>query len=190
MKQKGKVVLILGVSGAGKSTLQAGLQTAFGWQPIVSYTTRPPRAGEVDGVHYHFVTQEQFDTLRPDLVESATVHGNKYGLLGADLWEPINAGKVCTLVIDHQGAKIVRGYLGRAATPTVLLYVDPHEQYARLLARGTDSPEVVQWRCAVYGQEMQACTHLSSAIFASSNLSTLMDRVAQHVATYNPPELL
>lgn len=188
--QKGKVVLILGVSGAGKSTLQTGLQTAFGWQPVVSYTTRSPRAGEVDGVHYHFVTQEQFDDLRSDFIESATVHGNKYGLLGADLWEPVNAGEIRTLVIDHQGAEIVREYLGRAATPTILLYVDQHEQYARLLARGTDSTETIQRRCAVYGQEMQACTHLSSAVYASSNLSTLMDRVAQHVAIYNPPELL
>jgi guanylate kinase len=188
--EKGKVVLILGVSGAGKSTLQTGLQNSFGWKPIVSFTTRPPRAGEVDGVHYHFVTREQFDTLRPDLVEAATVHGNEYGLLGADLWEPVNAGEIRTLVIDHQGAKIVREYLGRSATPTVLLWVDRHEQYARLLARGTDSPEVIQFRCAVYESEMAACVQLSSALYASSNLSDLMDRVVKHVTTYNPPEAL
>jgi len=185
----GKIVLILGVSGAGKSTLQSELQTEFGWKPVISYTTRPPRAGEVNGVHYHFVTREQFDDMRPGLVESATVHGNEYGLLGADLWDPVHAGEIRTLVIDHQGAKIVREYLGRAATPTILLYVDPNEQYVRLLERGTDSAEVIQRRCAVYEPEMKACAELSSAVFASWNLSTLILRVAHHVENYNPPEM-
>jgi len=184
----GKILLILGVSGAGKSTLQKALQTAIGWLPIISYTTRAPRPGEVDGVDYHFVTQQQFDAMRRDLCETATVHGNEYGLLGMDLRGPVLAGETRTLVIDHQGAAVIRSYLGRASTPAVLVQVDRHEQHARLIARGTDSVEAIRRRVDAYSREVAGCEQLATAVYASGNLSELMSRVIHHTHTFSVPE--
>lgn len=99
-------IVVCGPSGAGKGTLIARLlarfPTRFGFS--VSHTTRAPRPGEVDGVHYHFVTQQAFDELvaHGEFVEHAQVHGNSYGTTRAAIEAVLAQGKACVLDIDVQ----------------------------------------------------------------------------------------
>ncbi len=125
----------------------------------VSCTTRPPRAGEVDGRDYHFLTPEQFEELvaRRAFLEHATVHGHRYGTLRAPVAEALNAGWDVLMDIDVQGAASVRRASLEAppADPIRRAFLDIfirppslHELRRRLEHRGTDSPEVIERRLA------------------------------------------
>jgi guanylate kinase len=109
---KGPLIILSGPSGSGKSTVVKAL-LARGDLPLrvaVSATTRPPRAGEEDGVHYHFWTRERFQEQRAAgaFLESAEVHGNFYGTLRGEVDDYRRRGVGVILVIDVQGAEQVR----------------------------------------------------------------------------------
>ncbi len=117
-KRFGTAIIISGPSGVGKSTLcemvrQAMPELAFS----VSCTTRPPRPGEIDGVHYHFVTQVQFKRLIAEgkMLEYACVFGNFYGTLRSEVEDKISHGQNVFLDIDVQGAMQIREFA--AASP-------------------------------------------------------------------------
>ncbi|MDH5692543.1 MAG: guanylate kinase, partial [Gammaproteobacteria bacterium] len=107
----GTLFIISAPSGAGKTSLvKALLQSTNDIQVSVSHTTRKPRPGEVDGVHYHFVSQEGFDELRSrgDFLEYAEVFGASYGTSKKGLQEKLEQGVDVILEIDWQGADQVR----------------------------------------------------------------------------------
>ena len=107
MSRTGNLFVISGPSGAGKGTLVKALieQVPDAWLSV-SATTRKPREGEVDGKHYHFLSNDQFDDLvRQDgFLEWAQVHSNKYGTPRAQVEQAIAEGKQAILEIDVQGA--------------------------------------------------------------------------------------
>jgi len=145
-------------SGAGKSTLASMLRqrnhdVAFS----VSATTRAPRPGETDGVHYHFVSRDEFLRMRDEgeLLEWAPVHGNFYGTPRGELRRAQAAGQHLLLDIDVQGARQVRGALPEA----VLVFVLPPSGRAlveRLTGRGTEQPEVLERRLRNAEDEIRA----------------------------------
>ena len=113
-KIKGGVFIISAPSGAGKTTLCHRLMESVEHVvPSVSYTTRPPREGESDNIHYTFVNEAKFRAMaaRGAFVEWALVHGNLYGTSGKRLKSLINAGNDVILDIDVQGAGQLRGSL-------------------------------------------------------------------------------
>jgi guanylate kinase len=153
-----KVFVITGPSGVGKGTLIRGLlERVPGLELSVSATTRPPRPGERDGVDYYFLTPEQFEAhvAAGDFVEHAEYSGNRYGTLRSDLERRRNAAGGVVLEIEVQGARQVRAAMPEA----VAVFIAPPSRSAlraRLVGRGTDSPEQVDARLETAERELEA----------------------------------
>ena len=150
MTRRGLLIILSSPSGAGKSTLARKLMA---WDPSLSFsvsaTTRPPRAGEVDGTDYHFMSEASFKELVKDnkMLEHANVFGNFYGSPEAPVREAIEAGRDVLFDIDWQGAQ----QIGRSALQDHVLsiFVLPpsiRELRRRLVERGQDAPETIQKR--------------------------------------------
>ena len=158
MKTKPLFLVISAPSGCGKSTLiDMLLQEYHDLVYSISCTTRAPRGEEEDGLDYHFKTRARFEELiREDaFIEYAEVHGNYYGTLKAPIEEVLAEGNSMILDIDVQGAAKVRAYVRALADTDPLkvgyvdIFVNPpsmEELRARLVGRGTDSPESIERR--------------------------------------------
>jgi len=150
--------VITGPSGVGKGTLIRGLlERVPELELSVSATTRPPRPGERDGVDYHFLSPEEFErrVAASDFLEHATYSGNRYGTLRSEVGRRLEAGRPVALEIEVEGARQVR-----AAMPdAVAVFIAPpsHDALrARLIGRGTDTPEQVDERMRTAERELEA----------------------------------
>ncbi len=144
----GQLFIVSAPSGAGKSSLvKALLERDAGIGLSVSYTTRVARPGEFDGVHYHFISREEFQERqgRGEFLESAEVYGNYYATSQRWIETEIAAGRDILLEIDWQGAAQVRKLMP-AALSIFILPPSLVELQKRLDGRGTDSPEVIAKR--------------------------------------------
>lgn len=154
--QSGLLLVVSAASGTGKTSLiQAALQAEPKLKVSISYTTRPKRLGEEDGVDYYFVTREQFFKLQQQdvFIESAEVFGHFYGTSLQQIQKHITAGTDILLEIDWQGARQVRQLLPEAITVFVL---PPSMQQlkTRLETRGKDSPETIKTRFSGAAEEI------------------------------------
>lgn len=153
-----RVFVITGPSGVGKGTLIRNLLSRLpDLELSVSATTRAPRPGEEDGVHYHFLTDEQFarKVEQGAFVEHADYSGRRYGTLRSELERRTAGGVPVVLEIEVQGARQVRESLPDA----VQVFIAPPSEQAlreRLVGRGTDSPDDVERRLQVAEQELTA----------------------------------
>jgi guanylate kinase len=153
----GLVFIISAPSGAGKTTLiRKVMEELLGLQFSVSYTTRPPRAGEQDGKDYHFVSTAHFMKMveRDDFLEWAEVVGNYYGTERPDLENLVLEGKDLILDIDIQGARKVLQEMGDAVA-VFILPPSPEALRERLVRRGLDLPEVIQRRLTNAKREIE-----------------------------------
>lgn len=144
----GSLLIVAAPSGAGKTSLVKALLDADPQIEVsVSYTTRAPRPGEVDGVHYHFIDRARFAELiaADALLEHAEVHGNHYGTGRALVEAQLASGRDVLLEIDWQGAHQVRT---RVAHTCSIFILPPSLQalLERLQHRGQDSAEVIARR--------------------------------------------
>ena len=152
----GNLFIVCAPSGAGKTTLvDALLKADSGIRLSVSYTTREPRAGEVDGREYHFVSQEKFQEMAAAgaFLESALVHGNYYGTSQPWINDQRAAGADILLEIDWQGAAQVRKMMPDA----IGIFVLPPSFEAlvgRLNKRAQDPPDVIARRIAGAREEI------------------------------------
>jgi guanylate kinase len=154
--RRGQMIVISGPSGSGKSTLCKLLLRDPRVRFSVSATTRAPRAGEVDGREYHFLTPARFRELIREgaFIEHAEVHGNMYGTLRAPMEEALERGEHYLLEIDVQGALQLKA-LGE---PGVYVFVAPPDMEIlrrRLVGRRTDAPEVIERRLKKAEDEMR-----------------------------------
>lgn len=145
MEKEGILVVISGFSGAGKGTVVKGLMDKYSNYALsISATTRAPREGELEGVHYFFKTKEQFDDMikKDELIEYANYVNNYYGTPKNYVYEQLQLGKDVILEIELQGAlKIKEKY-----PDTLLLFLTPPsavELERRLVNRGTESEDVI-----------------------------------------------
>jgi guanylate kinase len=153
---EGILFIVSAPSGAGKTSLvKALLDRDAGLSLSVSCTTRAPRPGEEDGVHYHFIDQGRFrqSILAEDFLEYAEVFGNLYGTREADVRDALAAGHDVILEIDWQGARQVRERF-RTAVGIFILPPSIAELERRLRGRGTDSDAVIEGRMAQARDEM------------------------------------
>lgn len=144
----GNLFIVSAPSGAGKTSLVSALLKSNRHIALsISYTTRAPRAGEVDGKDYHFVSREQFLEMaqKGDFLESAEVYGNLYGTSQSWIEKELVSGRDILLEIDWQGAEQVRRLMPHA----ISIFILPPSLSAletRLRGRGQDSPEVIARR--------------------------------------------
>ena len=178
-----RVFVITGPSGVGKGTLIRGLMERLPQLELsVSATTRAPRAGEHDGVDYHFLTREQFDSrvAGGDFVEHADYAGRSYGTLRSELEQRVRAGVPVVLEIEVQGARQVRAAMPEA----VQVFIAPPSLPAlrtRLVGRGTDDQAEVERRLGVAEQELHAQPEFAHVV-VNDRLDEALDRLAQIVA--------
>jgi guanylate kinase len=149
MKRRGIMFVISSPSGAGKTTLTRSLiERDRNLKLSISVTTRPKRPSEVDGVHYRFITRQQFAAMRKagDLLEFATVHGNLYGTPRKPVEKALAAGHDVLFDIDWQGAKQLYEKMRADVVSVFVLPPSARELKARLERRAQDSVEVIKRR--------------------------------------------
>jgi len=157
--QPARLTVLAGPTAVGKGTVSADIRARYpGVWLSVSATTRPPRPGEIEGVHYHFVDDQTFDRMIAEggFLEWAVVHGrNRYGTLRAPVLAHLAAGQAVLLEIDLQGARQVR----QAMPAARFVFLAPpswEELVRRLVVRGTEGPEERERRLATARVEFAA----------------------------------
>jgi guanylate kinase len=176
------VFIISAPSGSGKSTLvHRLLKTVPALAFSISYTTRQPRANEIDGVDYIFITRKNFEERleRGEFLEHAQVFGNYYGTNRETFETATHQGKDLVLDIDVQGARQLKVAIPRAISVFVLPPSrDILEQ--RLRSRSQDSEEVIERRLRAAAEEVQNYTHYDFVLInrdieeASARLATIV----------------
>jgi guanylate kinase len=144
------LVIVSGPSGVGKDSVIEQIRRVPrdpDYHYVVTCTTRPRRAYEVDGVHYHFLDEREFVRLRDEgeLLEANEVHGNWYGTPRADVRDALRAGHDVILKIDVQGAAVVKQKVPEA----LLIFLVPpslEDLFGRLQARATESADELDVR--------------------------------------------
>jgi len=173
----GHLFMVIAPSGAGKSTLvNTLLKQDTEISLSVSYTTRTPRPGEIDGCAYHFVSQDDFFARRArgEFIESAEVHGYYYGTSRLWIEQQMAAGRDVLLEIDWQGARQIRRRFHHAISIFILPpSLDVLEE--RLKKRGQDAPNVIVRRLLAAGSEM---AHAAEADYVVIN-HTFSEALAQ-----------
>lgn len=154
----GAILVLSGPSGAGKSTLLKEVINDIGECYFsISTTTRPIRDGETQGVHYHFVSEDEFklDIEEDMFLEYAFVHGNYYGTSMKPVKRALKAGKLVIFDIDVQGNSVVTNRLGDITTSVFITPPTLSELKRRLENRKTDTQDVIDKRIKMAKKEIQ-----------------------------------
>jgi guanylate kinase len=160
--EHGKLFIISAPSGTGKTTILKKIIAAMEKVAFsVSHTTRPPRAGEQEGVDYFFIEKDAFAAMRQQglFLEWAEVHGNLYGTSGSAVQEAAEQGLDVMLDIDVQGARQVREKLGDKG---IFIFISPpslEELERRLAGRSTETEAIIAKRLANAREEMKSIDH-------------------------------
>jgi guanylate kinase len=165
--KNGAILVLSGPSGAGKSSLINKVFDEIGSSYFsISTTTRPMREGEIDGVHYHFVTHEEFkrEVAEEMFLEYALVHGNYYGTSLSPVKQALKEGKLVIFDIDVQGNDAVQNRLADITTSIFITTPTMDELKRRLHNRSTDSEEVIAKRIDMATREIQRITEYDFVI--------------------------
>lgn len=157
-RRSGAILVLSGPSGAGKSSLINKISDHIGPTYFsISTTTRAMREGEVDGVHYHFVSVDEFkrEIEQEMFLEYAVVHGNYYGTSLGPVKKALKEGKLVIFDIDVQGHDAVQNRLGDITTSVFITTPTLEELKKRLHNRSTDSEEVIAGRIEMAKREVQ-----------------------------------
>ena len=154
--QKGLLIVISAPSGSGKSTVREELMRRENFAYSVSATTRPPRAGEANGVDYWFVTKEQFEEKikNGDMLEHAIYNGNYYGTPLREALQVVESGRNLLLEIEVEGAMNIKHQYPEAVL-IMLLPPSFSEQERRLRSRGTETDDIIAGRLKQTYEEMK-----------------------------------
>jgi guanylate kinase len=164
-QKKGLLFVISAPAGTGKNTLVDRLRKEFPCvKESVSFTTRPPRVGEIEGEHYHFVSDEEFQkkVKNSEFIEHAHLFDHDYGTSKEDILEAQKEGKHIVLVIDTQGALLLK-----KKVDGIFIFIEPpslEELRRRLSNRKTDSKEMIEKRLLWAKEEMKLALHYDYCI--------------------------
>ena len=157
----GILFVISAPSGAGKTTICDALRQTPDFVYSVSCTTRAPRAGEIEGEDYQFLSEKEFQkrVSGGEFLEHARVHEHYYGTLRQPLMNNLKCGVDVLIDIDTQGAAAIREcgdeFIRRALTDVFIMPPDLEELRRRLTKRGTETPEQIELRLANAAREME-----------------------------------
>ena len=173
----GRLFVISGPGGVGKSTITQEVARYEDFFLSISVTTRPPRDGEQDGVHYHFVTRAEFEAriANNEFMEWAEFAGNLYGTLEEDVQRHRLAGKHVLLEIELQGARQVK----KVHPEAVLVFISSpswEELEGRIRGRGSDSDERIRERLAIAQEEMAAAKEFDH-VLVNSEVAEVVSRL-------------
>ena len=179
MQQEGLLIVVSGPSGAGKGTICKRLlekNPNLGYS--ISATTRAPRTGEVNGVNYWFLSQDEFKQMIAEdgLLEWAEVYGNYYGTPAQKVRESLAEGKNIVLEIDTQGAALVR----EKFPDGVYIYILPpslEELKRRIIGRGSDSAESIERRLSCAREEMSCVSEQYHYLVLNDEVELAVDRI-------------
>ncbi|WP_085830462.1 guanylate kinase [Collinsella vaginalis] len=180
-----KLFVISGPSGAGKGTLVAQVRERLPHLGLaVSATTRAPRAGEIDGVTYHFLTDDEFTRRvdNGDFLEWAQVHDHRYGTLVSEVERNLDAGRSLILEIDVQGALAVK----RRFPSAVLIFIEPPSLEIlreRLVGRGSETEESLALRMADAEEELKVAG-VYGARLVNDDLARATDELVETLTSY------
>jgi guanylate kinase len=198
------LVVISAPSGGGKTTLVKQLLAVNRWMTrAITCTTRAPRAGEKDGVDYYFLDATSFlkRVQAGNFLEHATVFGNSYGTLKAEVLGKLRQNKDVLLNVDVQGAATIRveaegdPELKRALVQVFLTPSSLEVLEARLKKRGTDSPAMIQKRLSVARQEIAQWKNFDYLLISTSiaedlrRMQAILQAEKMRTARSQPPEL-
>lgn len=177
----GRLTVLSGPSGVGKGTVLAAVRRSHPdvWVSV-SATTRAPRPGERDGVHYRFLDETRFlaAARRGDFLEHARYAGHLYGTPRGPVEERMAAGLPSLLEIELQGARQVRAALGPRALLVFLMPPSWEELERRLRRRGTEAPAVVAQRLAAAREELAAQTEFDTVVI-NDDVEAAADRLVE-----------
>lgn len=187
-RKKGKIIVVSAPSGCGKSTiinsiLDSGEPTL---RFSVSATNRQPRKGEVDGVHYHFMTTEEFRDAIADnkFVEWEEVYpGRYYGTLKSEIERIIDKGGDVILDIDVKGGLNVKRLYGDRAKTIFFLPPSIEELRHRLESRGTDKPEIIAERVDKAEYEISFANRFDERI-VNDDLNQAIEKTRQTIVDF------
>jgi guanylate kinase len=179
-----RLTVITGPSGVGKGSVVAEVRRRYPdvWLSV-SATTRAPRPGEIDGVHYRFLTPERFAAARDggEFLEHARFAGNLYGTPRAPVYDTLAAGRPVLLEIDLQGARQIR----RLEPSALLVLLAPPslaELKLRLTGRGTEDPESLRRRLELAEREL-ASADVVDATVVNDDIASAADRLVTLMAS-------
>lgn len=178
MRERGLLIVFSGPSGVGKGTVRAKIfESENNFEYSVSMTTRKQRPGEVDGKDYYFRTRDEFEEMihNGQMLEYAEYVGNYYGTPLTYVNKTLDEGKDVFLEIEVQGAQQVK----EKVPDGVFIFLTPPdlaELKARIVGRGTDSPEVIEERMRVARQEIEMMALYDYAV-VNDQVQNAVDRI-------------
>lgn len=180
LQRRGLLLVISSPSGAGKTTICQELleKDEDGISLSVSVTTRTKRPGEIDGVHYHFKTEEEFHELvkAGEFLEHAKVFNNYYGTLKKPVYEALEQGKDVLFDIDWQGTQHLKETVQGDVVTIFILPPSKEELEKRLRNRQQDSEDTIQARMSKANSEISHYTEYTY-IIVNKHLETSIDKV-------------
>ncbi|WEK55079.1 MAG: guanylate kinase [Candidatus Cohnella colombiensis] len=185
-RDKEKIIVFTGPDGSGRKSVAEAVGHTFGMAKVVSFTTRAPRPGEVNGFDYHFITQQSYNQMEEqgEFLESVTINGNSYGIRGVDVEEHLETNGCSYLILNHEGADILKKVYGDKVI-RLFIYADRQTVEERQRLLGLDE-EIIANHLSHYDQEVDyrsSCEHsyenydLAQTTYEITNtLETYLDR--------------
>ncbi len=174
------LIVLSGPSGVGKDSIVARMhERSYPFHFIVTFNSRPPRPGEIDGVDYHFVSKQQFEKLIESqaLLEWAEVYGHYRGIAKTDVRQALASGHDVILRVNIEGAATIK----RIAPAAILIFIAPgslQELRQRLYQRHTDSPDEIEHRLSLATHEM---SHVTDFDYIVINHKDQLDETVAHI---------
>ncbi|XEC95466.1 guanylate kinase [Paenibacillus tarimensis] len=162
LKDRELIFVFTGPDGSGRKTVADSVGTTLGIRKVLSYATRNPRPGEVDGQDYHFISRQLYDQMeaQSELLESVTINNNKYGLRERDIEQSFATNGCIYLIMNRDGADILKNmYGGRVVR--LFIYADRATVEERQQKRGL-SEDVIAAHLSHYDYDMDympQCEH-------------------------------